>query len=52
MNDMTRVFGEAGPLARSLPGYRIRAGQIDLAQTIHSAIHSNQSLIAEAGTGT
>ncbi|MDE2259331.1 MAG: ATP-dependent DNA helicase [Betaproteobacteria bacterium] len=52
MNDMTRVFGEAGPLARSLPGYRIRAGQIDLAQTIHSAILSNQSLIAEAGTGT
>ncbi len=52
MNDMSVVFGEAGPLAGSLPCYRVRSGQIDLAQTIQSAIQSNQSLIAEAGTGT
>ncbi|MHB8354396.1 MAG: ATP-dependent DNA helicase, partial [Burkholderiales bacterium] len=52
MNDMTRIFGDAGPLARSLPAYRVRSGQIDLAQAIHSAILANRSLIAEAGTGT
>ncbi len=52
MNDMTRVFGEAGPLARALTDYRVRKGQIDLAQAIHSAIRENRSLIAEAGTGT
>ncbi len=52
MNDMTRIFGDAGPLARSLPAYRVRPGQIDLAQAIHDAIQANRSLIAEAGTGT
>jgi len=52
MNDMTRIFGDGGPLARSLPAYRVRSGQIDLAQAIHSAILANRSLIAEAGTGT
>ncbi len=52
MNDMTRIFGDDGPLARTLPAYRVRGGQIDLAQAIHSAILANRSLIAEAGTGT
>ena len=52
MNDMIWIFGDAGPLARSLPAYRVRSGQIDLAQAIQSAILANRSLIAEAGTGT
>jgi ATP-dependent DNA helicase DinG len=52
MNDMTRIFGDTGLLARSLPAYRVRTGQIDLAQAIQNAIQTNRSLIAEAGTGT
>lgn len=46
------VFGEAGPLARAIAGYRVRAQQIELAESIAQTIAGDAVLIAEAGTGT
>jgi len=50
--DIAAVFGEKGPLARALPGYRVRAQQVEMAQRIEAALRNNSVLVAEAGTGT
>lgn len=52
MNDLGDIFAEDGPLAKVLPGYRMRAQQLDMARSIERAIAENQTLIVEAGTGT
>ena len=53
LNDpVARAFAAGGPLASSIPGFRLRAGQLELAQAIHEAIERTGSLVAEAGTGT
>ncbi len=49
---LARVFAEGGPLAASLPGYRPRREQLEMAQAIHEAIEGTGVLVAEAGTGT
>jgi ATP-dependent DNA helicase DinG len=46
------VFAEEGLLAQVITGYQPRQAQIEMAQSIASAIDSQQNLIAEAGTGT
>jgi len=46
------VFSADGPLARSVPGYRARPGQLELASAIGRTLHDNGVLVAEAGTGT
>jgi ATP-dependent DNA helicase DinG len=46
------VFAEGGPLAAHIPGYRVRAQQLELARTILEAIERDAPLVAEAGTGT
>lgn len=49
---LTRVFAADGPLARSIPGYRRRPQQLDMAVQVAGAIRERKVLIAEAGTGT
>ncbi len=49
---LSDVFSAAGPLASTVPGYRLRAQQLELAERIAAAMAGNQVLIAEAGTGT
>lgn len=51
MSALTQVFGPGGVFARSLPNYRERSGQIELAQEIESTIDRRGVLVAEAGTG-
>jgi ATP-dependent DNA helicase DinG len=46
------VFSAGGPLARSVEGYRARAGQIEFARAVDEAIRGCGALVAEAGTGT
>jgi ATP-dependent DNA helicase DinG len=46
------VFSPDGPLARGIPGYRLRAQQLEMAERIAAAIAANSVLVAEAGTGT
>jgi ATP-dependent DNA helicase DinG len=46
------VFGADGALSRAIPGYRLRAQQVEMAQAIALAMRDNSLLVAEAGTGT
>jgi len=46
------VFGAGGVLARSLPRYEPRAGQIELSEAVDEALRDGKHLLAEAPTGT
>ncbi|HTY99874.1 MAG TPA: ATP-dependent DNA helicase [Rhodocyclaceae bacterium] len=46
------VFAADGPLARAIPGYRLRPQQVEMAGRIEAAIDACRALVAEAGTGT
>ncbi len=50
--ELERLFGDHGPLATAVPGYRSRAAQTEMAKAIADAIAGASTLIAEAGTGT
>lgn len=49
---LERLFGPRGWLARSHPHYEYRPGQLEMAESVESALESRHHLIAEAGTGT
>lgn len=49
---ISEVFSPDGPLAASIPGYRLRAQQLEMAERIAAAMAENRVLVAEAGTGT
>lgn len=46
------VFGEGGHLAKMIPGYRPRPGQIQLAKAIDRSIREGRHVIGEGPTGT
>ncbi|MDO9215699.1 MAG: ATP-dependent DNA helicase, partial [Lacisediminimonas sp.] len=50
--ELLRLFGDVGPLASAVPGYRSRDSQTEMARAIAHAITQASTLIAEAGTGT
>jgi len=50
--DYQDVFGPAGPLARALEGYAVRAEQCAMARAVGRALTLAEPLIVEAGTGT
>ncbi|MBI2312433.1 MAG: ATP-dependent DNA helicase [Betaproteobacteria bacterium] len=52
MHDLDAIFSESGPLARAVPGYRLRAQQVEMARAIGEAMERHGMLVAEAGTGT
>jgi ATP-dependent DNA helicase DinG len=45
------TFGPSGPIARALPGFEARPGQVQMAQLIERGILENVHTIVEAGTG-
>nr|WP_230542209.1 ATP-dependent DNA helicase [Janthinobacterium sp. FW305-129] len=49
---MERLFGAGGPLGPAVGSYKPRRSQTEMAKAIASAIDSQTTLIAEAGTGT
>lgn len=49
---LEEIFSEGGLLSDAIPGYRLRAQQLEMAQSVASAIENASVLIAEAGTGT
>jgi len=49
--DLRELFASTGPLARALPGYRVRTEQIEMSQAILLAIAEQRSVVLEAGTG-
>ena len=51
-SSISDVFSPAGPLADSIPGYRQRDQQLEMAERVAAALKDNRVLVAEAGTGT
>jgi ATP-dependent DNA helicase DinG len=49
---LSEIFSPNGPLAAGIPGYRLRAQQVEMAERIAAALAENRVLVAEAGTGT
>lgn len=45
------VFGPAGPLARAVPEYRARTGQLGMAEAVAQVVDAGGVLVVEAGTG-
>ena len=45
------LFAPGGPLARALPGFEARPGQLQMAQSIERGILEGMHTIVEAGTG-
>jgi ATP-dependent DNA helicase DinG len=45
------VFGSHGPLAKHMPGYRPRPGQIAMARAVDRAIRHGHHLVVEGATG-
>jgi ATP-dependent DNA helicase DinG len=51
-SQVAAVFAADGALARSLPDFEPRSGQLDMAGAVASAFKDGGVLLAEAGTGT
>jgi ATP-dependent DNA helicase DinG len=52
MTAMSELFSAQGPIARVVPGFRPRRGQLEMAEAVQAAIADQSQLIVEAGTGT
>jgi ATP-dependent DNA helicase DinG len=52
MPDLQSLFSTQGVFAQSIPGYRVRPQQIEMAEAILLAIRGQEKLVVEAGTGT
>jgi ATP-dependent DNA helicase DinG len=50
--EIDQLFAANGPLGEAVNGYRSRLSQTEMAKAIAHTIANQQSLIAEAGTGT
>ncbi len=51
-SQVAAVFAPDGPLARSIPDFEPRSGQLDMAGAVASVFKDGGVLLAEAGTGT
>ena len=52
MQMLEDIFGEQGPLARALPGFRPRESQLQMASHVTQALQQDRWMVVEAGTGT
>ncbi len=52
MSSVVELLGPEGPLARELPGYEHRVGQLLMAEAVERALKEGHTLVCEAGTGT
>lgn len=52
MTQVRYLLGLGGPLSRSLPGYELRSGQLEMAESVERALKDDEILLCEAGTGT
>ncbi len=50
--DAGHLLGPTGPLARGVPGYEHRPGQIRMARAVQDVLRHDGVLLIEAGTGT
>src|SRR5476651_16845 len=52
MQDIEETFSATGSLAKAVDGFRVREGQLEMANAVAVAIRDNTVLVVEAGTGT
>ena len=52
MSSVLELLGPGGPLARALPGYEERPGQLEMALAVERTLRQDRVLLCEAGTGT
>ena len=52
MSELDDILGPNGALARGLPGYELRPGQLAMAEAVTRALAERRYLLVEAGTGT
>ena len=52
VSEVDALLGEASPAAETIPRFRARPQQIEMARAVDAAIDAEESLIVEAGTGT
>jgi ATP-dependent DNA helicase DinG len=52
MLELEDIFGEGGPLRRTLPGFNVRRQQVHMAARVAAALARREVLTVEAGTGT
>jgi ATP-dependent DNA helicase DinG len=52
MSELDSLFSAQGVFAQTIPGYRLRPQQLEMAQAILQAIRDQGQLVVEAGTGT
>jgi ATP-dependent DNA helicase DinG len=51
LTNIHKIFLETGVLARSLPYYEFRQGQVEMGEAVAEVFRHHQHLIVEAGTG-
>ncbi|MDQ3855174.1 MAG: exonuclease domain-containing protein, partial [Chloroflexota bacterium] len=49
---LAELFGPAGALARTFPGYELRPQQVEMMRAVVEAFNGEDILLVEAGTGT
>jgi len=52
IENLAGMLGPDGALARALPGYEHRSGQIQMMREVAQSFNNSEHLIVEAGTGT
>ena len=52
MSELETLFSAQGVFAQTIPGYRLRPQQLEMAEAILQAIRAQEKLVVEAGTGT
>jgi ATP-dependent DNA helicase DinG len=52
VDEISQWFTTQGLLAQTIPGFRARTAQLQMAQAIYATIKNHDTLIVEAGTGT
>ncbi|PLA73528.1 ATP-dependent DNA helicase [Hydrogenovibrio sp. SC-1] len=51
-NQLAEILSENGPLAQQTSGYQVRHAQVEMAEAVAETIDQQETLLAEAGTGT
>lgn len=49
---ISKIFSSDGELSKNIKGFKPRAEQLEMAQSVGYAIQNKQPLVVEAGTGT
>ncbi|MBP5244106.1 MAG: hypothetical protein J6Z28_05255, partial [Succinivibrio sp.] len=52
MQDVESFIGDNGSFKSSVEGFRVRAGQIEMAKNWQQSLRNSELIVCEAGTGT